>query len=154
LGSDRSVPEVFDDETPDERPVAGDCDRGQAAFVLEMMGELASERGQRGLVGRRLWRWNGASVAQVLEGVTVGRGIPAPETSVSPSCLQELVGEWLMEMGECQVLPSEPPCEIAQEPQALPHGRGGIAQFPQLSGERVQVRGEQVCSVGFDGPTA
>ena len=54
--TDRSIPEAFDDETPDEGPVPGDRYRGKAAFFLEVFGILASERRQRGLVCRRLWR--------------------------------------------------------------------------------------------------
>ena len=73
--TDRPVPEAFDDETPDEGPVPGDRDRGEAAFFLEVVGILASERRQRGLVGRRLWRSNGAALAQVFEEVTDGRCI-------------------------------------------------------------------------------
>ena len=122
---DRPVPEAFDEETPDEGPVPGDRDRSQAAFFLEVVGILASERRQRGLVCRRLWRSNGAPLAQVFEEVTDGRRITSPETSFAPSSLQELVGDWLMQMGECQALPSEPPCEVAQQPQALSHGRVG-----------------------------
>jgi hypothetical protein len=85
--------------------------------------------------------------------VTDGRGITAPETSFAPSSFQELIGDLLLQMGECQALRSEPSCEVAQEPQALSHGRVGIPQFPEGSDERVQVRGERVFSVGLGGRT-
>ena len=53
--TDRPIPEAFDDETPDEGPVPGDRDRGEAAFLLEVVGILASKRRQRGLIDLRLW---------------------------------------------------------------------------------------------------
>src|SRR5436305_13573032 len=82
----------------------------------------------------------------MFEEVTDGRRVTVPETSLAPSSLQELVGNWLMQVGECQVLPSEPPCEVAQQPLALAHGRVGITQSLEGRDERVQVRGEQVSS--------
>src|SRR4051794_21625456 len=59
-----------------------------------------------------------------------------------------------MQLGECQALPSQPACEVAQQAEVLSHGRAGIAQSLEGSDERVQVRGEQVTSVEFCGRTA
>jgi hypothetical protein len=53
--TDRPIPEAFDDQTPDEGPVPCDRDRGEAAFLLEVVGILASKRRQRGLIDLRLW---------------------------------------------------------------------------------------------------
>jgi hypothetical protein len=84
----------------------------------------------------------------VFEEVTDGQRLPSAATSFAPSSLKEPVGGLLMQMGERQALPPEPPCEVAQEPQALAHGRVGITQFPEHGGERVEVS-----SVGFDSRT-
>jgi hypothetical protein len=54
LDIDRPVPEPFDDETPDIGPVPGDRYRSKAAFFLNVVGILASERRQRRLVCRQL----------------------------------------------------------------------------------------------------
>jgi hypothetical protein len=85
--ADRPIPEAFDEETPDEGPVPGDRSRGKAAFLLEVVDILASERRQWGLVGRWLWRSNGAPLAEMFEEVTDGRRIATPEPSLALSLL-------------------------------------------------------------------
>ena len=149
--ADRTVPEAFDEEAADEGPVPADRDRSQAAFFLEVVGILASELRQWRLVYRRLGRSNGTLLSQVFEEVTDGRRITAPETSFAPSSLQEAVGDWLMQMGERQVSPPEPPCEVAQQPQALSHSPVGVTQSPEGRDERVHVSGEQVSYWEFGG---
>ena len=69
----------------------------------------------------------------MIQEVTDSLRITAPETPFAPSSLQELVGDWLMQLGECQVSPLEPPCEVAQQPPALSHGRVGITQFLRVA---------------------
>src|SRR4051812_45420101 len=75
------------------------------------------------------------------------------QMSLAASLLQELVGELLMQLGECQALPPQPPCEVAQQAEVLSHGRAGITQFREGSEERVQMRSERVTSVEFCGRT-
>ena len=83
----------------------------------------------------------------MFEEVTDSRRITVPETSSAPSSLQELVGDWLMQVGECSGLASERTCEVrATSRWRCRHGRVGITQPPEGRDERVKVSGEQVFS--------
>ena len=100
--TDRPIPEAFDEETPGEVPVMGDRYRGKAAFFLEVVLILPTERRQGRLVCRRLRRSNDAVLTQVVQEVTSGLWITMPEASTGSSLFQEEVDDGIVQIDEYQ----------------------------------------------------
>ena len=132
--------------------------KGQYRRPLPQQGRVLSRGGRRTGVGAsptatRLLPAPAIEWRPSLAGVRGSDGRSVHHLPLSRPSRRRPSRNWLA-TGSCRsasarILPSEPPCEVAQQPQARSHGRVGITQFPEGSDERVQVRGEQVSSDGF-----